>query len=71
MVMEQDRKEKAPVPAKVWAPAALEKEKAAAKDAAADKAKVKAKDGAKARVAARDKDRAVDRTSRLLFEKGA
>ena len=69
--MEQARKEKAPVPAEVWALAAVEKEKVAAKDAAADKTKVKAKDGAKARVAARVKDKAVDRINRLLFEKGA
>ena len=38
MAIEQDRKEKAPIPAKVWAAAAVIKEKVVARDAAGDRA---------------------------------
>ena len=62
--MEQDRKEKAPVPAEVWALAAREKEKDAVKDAAGNKAVVAAR--GKAKVAAKRRDRAADRISERL-----
>ena len=66
MVMEQDRKEKAPVPAEVRALAVRGKEKAAVKAAAGDKAVVADRDGGKLKVAGRDKDKAVDRVGKLL-----
>ena len=66
--MEQDRKEKDPVPAKVWDVAALEKEKVAVKSAAGAEAKVVGRD--KAKVKPRSKGKAVDRINRLPLEKG-
>ena len=71
VVMEQDRKAKAPVPAEVWDLAAVEKEKVAVKDAARDKAVVAARGKAKVKVAAKRRGKAVDKISRPLFEKGA
>ena len=71
--MERDRKEKAQVPAKVWALAVRGKEKAAAKAAAGDKVVDRAKDRAKerAKVAGRAKDGAkvTHRIGEFLSEK--
>jgi len=61
VVMEQDRREKAPVPAKVWAPVVVEKEKVAVKAAAANKAVVV--DASKAKVKPVERDSAVGRIS--------
>jgi hypothetical protein len=71
VVMEQDRKEKAPVPAEVWAAAAVEKEKGAVKDAAGDKAVDAARGKVKAKVATKHRGRAAKRISRPPPEKGA
>ena len=71
-MMEQDRKEKAPEPAEVWALAVLEKErgavKEAVKDAAGRKAVVVAR--GKAEVTAKHRGGAVEGIRRLLLEKG-
>ena len=67
--MERDRKEKAPVPAEVWAAVVREGEKVAVKDAAANKAVDAAR--SKAKVAFKHGDEAANRISKLLFEKGA
>ena len=67
--MEQDRKEKAPVPAEGWALAARENDKAAARDAAAGKAVDAVRGKVKVVVAARRKGRAADRISRPLMRK--
>jgi len=69
--MEQDRKEKDPVPAKVWDVAVLEKEKekVAVKSAAGAKAKVVGRDKAKVKPGRQGK--AADRINRLPLEKGA
>ena len=67
--MGQDRKEKDPVPAEVWALAAVEKDKVAVKDAAGDKARDAAKDAAKAEP--QGKGKAADKINRYSLEKGA
>jgi hypothetical protein len=66
--MELDRKDKAPVPAEVWALAVVKRGKVAVKEAAGDKEVVVARDRdkAKARGAVRDKAKAVDKSSRLV-----
>ena len=70
--MEQDRKEKAPVPVEVWALVVRGKEKAAAKEAAGDKvvdrAVVADRDGGKLKVAGRGRgrDKAVNRIGELI-----
>ena len=66
--MEQDRKEKDPVPAKVGDVAALEKEKVAVKNAAGAKVKVVGRD--KAEIRPKKQGKAVDRINRLPLEKG-
>jgi hypothetical protein len=71
VAMEQVREEKAPVPVEVWALAAPENEKVAAKDAAREKAAVAARDKVKGKVAVRQKGKAVDRISERPYEKGA
>ena len=68
--MELDRKDKAPVPAKVWALAVVKRGKVAVKEAAGDKEVVVDRDKAKARGAVKDKAKAVDNSNRLLFKKG-
>lgn len=68
--MEQARKEKAPVPAEVWALAVREKEKVAVKDAAGDKAVVADRDEGKLKVADRDRDKAADRIGKLFSRQG-
>lgn len=65
MVMEQAHKEKALVPADVWAPAVQVKEKVAVKEAAGDKAVLAARAKEKEKAAARGKDEAADRISEL------
>ena len=67
--MEQDRKEKAPVPDKVWDVAALEKERVAVRSAAGAKAKVVGR--GKAKVKPSRQGKAVNRINRLPLEKGA
>jgi len=67
--MGQDRKEKAPVRAEVWALAAVEKDNVAVKDAARDKARDAARD--KAKVEPKGKGKAVVKTDRLPLKKGA
>lgn len=61
--MEQDHKDKAPVPAEAWDRAAMEKEKDAAKVADKDKdaARAKAKVADKAKVAAKPRGKVVDK----------
>ena len=71
MVMEQDRKEKAPVPVEVWDLAALEKEKGAAGDKAGDKAVDAARGKVKVEVAAKRGGRVANRISRHPLDKGA
>ena len=68
-MMEQDRKEKARVPAEVRALAALEKEKDAVKDAAGSKAVVA--DRGKVKGAVKHRGGAADKINRLPLEKGA
>ena len=64
--MEPDPKGKAPVPAEGWDLAAVEKERAAVKDAAGDKAAVAARGKAKAKGAVKPKRRTANRISELL-----
>jgi hypothetical protein len=63
VAMEQDRKEKAPGPAEVWALAVREKEKVAIKDAAGDKAEDAARGKAKATAAVEHRGKAANRIS--------
>ena len=65
MATEQDRKEKAPVPAEVWAAVVRAGEKVAVKDAAAEKAVVVARAREKGKGVARGKDKAANKTSEL------
>ena len=64
--MEQAHKEKAPVPAEVWALAVREKQKAAVKEAAGEKVVGRAKQRAK--VAARDKDKVTHEIGEFFSE---
>ena len=70
MVMEQDRRDKAPVPAEVWDLVAMEKEKVAVKNAvrekARDKVADKAKEKVKVTVAGKSKSKTARETSDLL-----
>jgi len=68
--MEQDRKEKDPVPAKVkvWDVAVREKGKVAVKSEAGAKAKVAGRD--KAKVRPRKPGKAVNKINKLPLEKG-
>ena len=68
-VMEQDRKEKDPVPAKVWDVAAPAKERVAVRSAAGAKAKVVGR--GKAKVKPSRQGKAANRINRLPLEKGA
>ena len=61
VAMEQDRKEKAPVPAEVWALAVRGKEEVAVKDAAGDKAVDAARGKVKVVVGAKRRGRAANR----------
>ena len=65
MVMEPDRKDKAPAPAEVWDLAAVEKEKAKVKAGLKARGKAKVVDGDKEK----DKDKAVDGIGRLFSRK--
>ena len=69
-MMEQARKEKAPVPVEVWALAVREKERVAVKDAAGDKAVDAARGKVEAKVAAKHRGEAADRISRHPLDKG-
>jgi len=62
-MMEQDRREKAPVPAEVWALVVREKEKAALEEAAREKVVDRVKERAK--VAAEGKDKVTHGISEL------
>ena len=63
VVMEQGRKEKAPVPAEGWGLVAVEDER----DAAGDKAEAAARDKTKVKVAARQRGRAETSNTETLF----
>jgi len=70
VVMEPDRKDKAPVRAEVWDLPAEGKEKVAVKDAAGDKAVVGDREEDKLKVADRGRDKAVDRIGKLFSRQG-